>query len=379
MFLAVDDEPRNLEAIVRTLRSLGPVETAHSGDEAWARFRATPFEAVITDQRMPGMSGVELLSRVSEHSPKVARVLVTAYADMDATVDAINRGRIDLYVKKPWDPEQLQERVRSLLEQRNVREQGEALTEELAARNCALAHALDVMRASHEQLSEAERWRALFERLQQMEGEFGRTLASIAASTDQLRRAGAVLGDAQLRTLAGEAFESAERLRALHARLRGEHPEAAAVLRAAELDVSVEAALASLEPSASRAGITLDRHLAAGAHVALDPERFACALDQLVRNAIEASPGGGEVSIVTGREGDHALVRIADSGAGIPAEIRERAFEPFVTAGKPHANGLGLPVARAVIEGHGGTLDFQDREGGGTVFTLRLPVVPRPH
>ncbi len=68
MFLAVDDEPRNLEAVTRTLRPLGKVETALSADEAWTKFQRTPFDVVISDQRMPGMTGVELLSRVSEHS-----------------------------------------------------------------------------------------------------------------------------------------------------------------------------------------------------------------------------------------------------------------------------------------------------------------------
>ena len=65
-----------------------------------------------------------------------------------------------------------------------------------------------------------------------------------------------------------------------------------------------------------------------------------------------------------------------DDGPGIPAEIVDRLFEPFVTAGKPHGSGLGLAVVRKVVDDHSGTVTASKAEGGGAAFELRLPLAP---
>ncbi len=114
--LVVDDEPRAVEMVARALRKLGRVETASSGDEAWAMARRGDFDLVVSDQRMPGTSGVELLTRISRHNLQTGRILITAYAEMSDTIAAINEGRIHAYLAKPCSPDEIRTAAKSVLD-----------------------------------------------------------------------------------------------------------------------------------------------------------------------------------------------------------------------------------------------------------------------
>ncbi len=115
--LVVDDESRGVELLVRTLRGMGEVVTADSADAGWEILQARErFDLIVTDQRMPGMSGIELLSRVAEATPDTGRILLTGYTDLEATLDAINRGQVHAYLTKPCTPPEVQAAVREVLE-----------------------------------------------------------------------------------------------------------------------------------------------------------------------------------------------------------------------------------------------------------------------
>jgi signal transduction histidine kinase len=92
----------------------------------------------------------------------------------------------------------------------------------------------------------------------------------------------------------------------------------------------------------------------------------------LITNALEAMPGGGEVRIAARRNCDYVLVAIEDTGPGIPHEIRDRLFEPFVTAGKQNGLGLGLTFARQSVVEQGG--DMWVERAAGARFVIRLPL-----
>jgi thioredoxin reductase (NADPH) len=127
VLLAVDDEPSVARAVERDLRRRYGrdyrVLRAGSGEEALAtlreaKLRGTPIALLLVDQRMPGMSGVELLEATREIAPDAKRALLTAYADTQAAIDAINRVSLDHYLLKPWDPpeEQLYPVIDDLLD-----------------------------------------------------------------------------------------------------------------------------------------------------------------------------------------------------------------------------------------------------------------------
>jgi len=105
--LVVDDEPRILRSLKGLLDPEFVVHTASTGDEALKKLASEHVRAILTDQRMPGMSGVALLAQVRSHHPDVVRLLFTGYADIDAVIEAINHGHVFRYISKPWDPDQL--------------------------------------------------------------------------------------------------------------------------------------------------------------------------------------------------------------------------------------------------------------------------------
>ena len=113
--LVVDDEPRALELFQRTLRGLGEVVAAESGKQALEKMRAGRPDIVVSDQRMPGLSGIELLSEVCQIDETIGRVLLTGYADLGATLDAINQARVHAYLTKPCPPREVQDTVRTVV------------------------------------------------------------------------------------------------------------------------------------------------------------------------------------------------------------------------------------------------------------------------
>jgi serine/threonine-protein kinase len=105
--LFVDDEARILSALKATFRDKYDIETAMSGDAALELLKRRPFHVVVSDQRMPGMQGVELLRRVRETTPKTVRLLLTGYSDLASIVGSINEGEVYRFVSKPWDNDDL--------------------------------------------------------------------------------------------------------------------------------------------------------------------------------------------------------------------------------------------------------------------------------
>ena len=102
--LIVDDEPRVLDALEAILAAEFPVVRASHGDEALAVLERQEVAVILTDHRMPGMTGVELLRRSQDIAPHAIRIVLTAFTDVDNLMEAINTGRIYHFIPKPWDP-----------------------------------------------------------------------------------------------------------------------------------------------------------------------------------------------------------------------------------------------------------------------------------
>jgi response regulator RpfG family c-di-GMP phosphodiesterase len=105
--LYVDDELNNLVSFKAVFRMKYNVFTAVSGEEAVKHLRSKVVNIIITDQRMPQMTGVEFLESILDEFPDPIRILLTGYADMNAVIDAINKGKIFHYLTKPWNEEEL--------------------------------------------------------------------------------------------------------------------------------------------------------------------------------------------------------------------------------------------------------------------------------
>lgn len=133
----------------------------------------------------------------------------------------------------------------------------------------------------------------------------------------------------------------------------------------------------ALEPFAAAPSVSIRGELADGLPAcAIDRDLIAGAVENLVRNALEAMPGGGQVTVRTARSdgaGDGVSVRVEDTGVGMDARTRERAFDDFFTT-KATGSGMGLSFVRRIVEAHGGTVTLDTAPGRGTAVTVVLPV-----
>jgi DNA-binding NtrC family response regulator len=109
--LCVDDEPSVLRSLNWLLRSRFDVTSANSGDEGLGLVRHSAFDVVISDQRMPGMTGTEFLERVKETSPNTMRLLLTGYAEYSDVLRSVNDSEVFRFINKPWDNQHLIETV----------------------------------------------------------------------------------------------------------------------------------------------------------------------------------------------------------------------------------------------------------------------------
>ncbi|BDG08915.1 sensor histidine kinase [Anaeromyxobacter paludicola] len=153
-----------------------------------------------------------------------------------------------------------------------------------------------------------------------------------------------------------------------------------------DVDALCRLAAANVAELARECQVEVALRLEAAVEVPGDGHKLMAVLSNLLRNGIEAmGPGAwGEplgtrpaprqrtLTLATARAGDEVRIVVDDTGAGIPAEVRGRVFEPFVTT-KRTGTGLGLAISRRVVEAHGGTIEAQDRAGGGTRIAVRLP------
>ncbi len=118
--LLVDDEEYILRVLQRVLGEEKRFEmiTATSGQEALEKIRQNPIDLVISDQRMPGMTGIELLTQIKQMYPDSVRIILSGFTDIDVLIGAINEGEVCRFLSKPWDNEELKKIIYTTLEQR---------------------------------------------------------------------------------------------------------------------------------------------------------------------------------------------------------------------------------------------------------------------
>lgn len=128
--LYVDDEHHNLVAFKASFRRHYKVLTAQSGEEALDILASEDIEVIISDQRMPGMTGVELFTKIQELYPMPIRMVLTAYSDVAGIIDAINKGKVYYYVTKPWKMDDLRVLIDNALEAYRLKLENHSLTVE---------------------------------------------------------------------------------------------------------------------------------------------------------------------------------------------------------------------------------------------------------
>src|SRR6266702_4252355 len=135
VILVVDDEPDVVKSVQDLLRLEYRVLGATRAKAAMEIMRDEEVHVVMTDQRMPEMTGVEFLRQIRGDYPEAIRLLFTGYADIRAVIDAINQGNVYRYITKPWDPEELQSVIKQAAEQYDLLAERQRLLTELKTKN----------------------------------------------------------------------------------------------------------------------------------------------------------------------------------------------------------------------------------------------------
>jgi signal transduction histidine kinase len=147
-------------------------------------------------------------------------------------------------------------------------------------------------------------------------------------------------------------------------------------LRPADVNAVIDEVRDFVEGQAAAQGIVVRTHYDADLPaVPLDVDPFKQALLNLILNAQHAMPEGGELILTTRREHDWAVLDVVDTGCGIAEDVQPKVFDAFFST-RTGGSGLGLPMARKVIEAHSGSINLSSEPGKGTKFTIRLPLRP---
>ncbi len=133
--LYIDDEEHNLNSFKAVFRRDYEVFTAICAADGFKMLEDHEIHVIITDQRMPNMTGIEFLEAVIPKYPDPPRILLTGYADIDAVIDAINKGSVYKYVQKPWDESELRTTINTALDLYALKKRKEELTEKLIVTN----------------------------------------------------------------------------------------------------------------------------------------------------------------------------------------------------------------------------------------------------
>ena len=390
--LVVDDEPDVVKSVQDLLRFDYKVLGATRAADALRLIREQPVHVVLTDQRMPEMTGVEFLRRLRDDYPDTVRLLITGYADIRAVIDAINQGSVYRYITKPWEPEELQAVIREAAERYDLIAERKQLIEELKGTN-------EQLRRTNEELTRANELKGAF--IQVASHELRTPLTILMGLT---RLAGGTAGQQQpLKSFLERIENACRRLQHLvdqlvamlqagnfERPLERKRTDVAALLRQAADDVRPFVELRSQSLALEVPDDLGDADVEAA--------KIRDSLNHLLLNAIKFTPDGGRITLAATRSQAPGLpdapatltVRVADTGSGIDPASLENLFQPFFTGYdvSHHSSGqyehgrrglgLGLSVVKAFIELHGGTVNVETELGRGTTFTITLPVTAPP-
>lgn len=382
--LLVDDEEENLLVISTLLETEHRVHTASSVPEALALLEAESVDVLITDQRMPGMSGVELLRQARRRHPHVVRIALTAYTDIDLILDAINDGAVYRYIIKPWSVDEMRTTIRQAAEWGKLQREHGALAAELSRINKELQARNAELERRNEELSRARARLLTGEKL----ATVGRFATGMVHEMNQHLLVLQLLNSSFLQLEVDP--ETREELAESH-----EHTvRLARLIRDVQEFARGETPALSLQPvdpvELVHRVIRLSRHVERADRVevgveagdvgtwSLDAGKVMHLVANLLRNALAVSPPGAPVVIRVARQGGEALrIEVEDRGPGVPADRREWVFEPFASTKGSDGMGLGLTICRWVASLHGGAIEVRDGQAGGALFVVTFPASSR--
>ena len=369
--LVVDDEESVRILLKRTLTEAGyDVVTAANGQEALDKVSQLQVRVVLSDIKMPGISGIEVLRKLTADHPDICVIMATAVTDTQTAIDIMKLGAYD-YISKPFNRDDLLMRVRKAIEKLELEEKiKESAAElEVAMRSAQVAN------------------QAKSDFLASMSHELRTPLTSILGLSEVLQEEYFGKLNSKQKEYLNDIHESGQHLLLLINDILD-----IAKIEAGKMELELgpvvvkellENSLIMIKEKAGKHNIKLDVDLAPeikGLKIQADERKLKQIIFNLLSNAVKFTPDGGRIQLGASCEDEKLAVAVTDTGIGISLEKQEKVFQEFyqVEAGlrdKTPGTGLGLPLSRKMVEMHGGEIWCESEgEGKGSRFVFTIPL-----
>ncbi|MBL7199522.1 MAG: hybrid sensor histidine kinase/response regulator [Anaerolineae bacterium] len=370
--LVIDDELGIRVGCQRALQNQGyRVETAASGEEGLQKLQSDSYDLVLLDVMMPGISGLDVLDRISQLDPSLVCVVITGYATVELAVQAIKRGAYD-FITKPFDADTLILTVEQGLEKRQLSKQAQRMAE-------LEAEAEDLARQKKE-----------LERLDKIKSTFTLMVAHelrapVAAIQSYLRLIldGYIPPEKQHEYLAKAERRALAQLELVNDLLdlaRLQDPDVKTKTEPLQFDQVLEEIMDSMAGHAAEKDIHVEHAVESGLPaVDMTPQHARQLWTNLISNAVKYTPDGGRVTVSLSEQNGSLVGTVADTGIGIAENEIGLVFEEFYRSKAAKAltrmgTGLGLSIVKRIVETYHGTIRAESKVGQGTCFTFTLPV-----
>ena len=374
--LYVDDEEKSLRAFARAFGGQFKILTASTAVEGMKILEEQGDEigVLMTDQMMPGESGVWLLDKARQTRPNILRILATAYSNLDAVIEAVNTGAIYHYVSKPWDPPQLEHTLRHALQLFAAqRERDQLLREKMS-----VLHNMMV----------ADRVVSLGFMAAGMSHHIRNSLVPIKTFIDlvpqQLAEEGIDPATCKSREFWSDYHLSAQQhLDKINCLLKelwvvAETPALGFTDKVHLRDVLTETTMRLRDALAAKniaVEIAVPDELPV---LTVDKAKFLRIFELLIKDEIVSLPPASRITIrasVDAVEGGRVKVVLQDNGPGLSEETARTIFDPFNTRStSPSEHGISLMACYFIVHYHGGKIEARSQAGQGTEFHLTFPL-----
>jgi two-component system, probable response regulator PhcQ len=379
--LYVDDEEKSLKYFARAFADEFRILTAANAQDGFKLLEQHKDEIglLMSDQRMPGEKGVQLLEKARQLRPRIVRILATAYSDMEAAIAAVNTGAIYKYVMKPWDPPQLEATLKRGLEFFIVqRERDELLTQKFS-----VLHNMMI----------ADRIMSLGLLAAGMSHHIRNSLVAVKTFLDlapaKLQEENINMGNLRNPEFWNEYYQNVQRqVEKISSLLNelwtaSEKPTFAFSDRVHLHEVIAEV-LAKLKKNFADKNIQVENNVPDTLPtLSVDKPKFYRLFELLLKDEIVSLPAGSQVTLsaqlaTAGLDQTTEIeVQIRDNGPGLPQEALRLIFDPFAARNdSPLEYGINLMACYFIVHHHCGKIEARSESGGGTTFTLRLPTNP---
>ncbi|MBW3544366.1 MAG: hybrid sensor histidine kinase/response regulator [Bacteroidetes bacterium] len=393
--LYIDDEENNLLVFKSSFRRYYEIFTAISGEEAMKIIRDHDIAVIITDQRMPGMTGIEFLKQLPEDLLAI-RMILTGYSDVAAVIEAINTGKVYRYITKPWNQDELKISIDNAYEAHSLKlrnqlliselkETNEQLEQKVLHRTAALEKALDEISIQKEKLEELNATKNKFFSI--VAHDLRNPVNALSAFSATLAEHGDKMSTEDIRHFSRDLNKSMKNAINLIKNLLNWASTQMNQLnhepREIALNALVEETFEQLYSMAVQKEISLEKDLLPNINVCADVNHLQLILRNLASNAIKFTPAGGQVTISTRIKQNgspKAELVVSDTGVGMSKEKLARLFKighalnTKGTAGEK-GTGLGLILCKEFAEKNGGILSVESQEGKGSTFTISFDTI----